>query len=75
MSTPLRLTEAQLDQVFRAARPLHIRDRDAFLRMIAHRLSGLPEPGDGDVFRAVAAAQKQFYDAPLVATGGKYATK
>jgi len=41
--------------------------------MIAHRLSDIPEPGDGDVFRAVAEAQKRFYDAPLSTAGGKHA--
>jgi hypothetical protein len=75
MPTPLRLSDEQLDQVFRAARPLRLRDRDAFLRMIAARLRDCPEPGDGEVFRAVREAQKVFYDPPLLTEtrGGKHA--
>jgi hypothetical protein len=62
---PLRLSDAQLDQVFRAARPLRTRDRSAFLQLIADRLRDYPEPGDGQVFRAVAEAQRAFYDPPF----------
>jgi len=61
----LRLSDSQLDQVFRAAQPLHVRDRDAFLQAVAERLRNCPEPGDGQVFRAVAEAQKMFFDAPI----------
>jgi hypothetical protein len=61
----LRLSDAQLDQVFRAARPLPVRDRDAFLQMIADRLCGCPEPGDGQVFRVVAEVQRRFHHPPL----------
>jgi hypothetical protein len=64
MPTPLRLSDTQLDQVLRAARPLHTRDRGAFLRAVADGLRDCPEPGDGQVFRVVAEAQRRFYDAP-----------
>jgi hypothetical protein len=68
--SPIRLTDAQLDQVFRAARPLAVRDRDAFLRMVADALRDYREPGDGQVFRAVLQAQKTFFDPPLAVDGG-----
>jgi hypothetical protein len=65
MPTPLRLSDTQLDQVFRAARPLRIRDRSAFLQMIADRLRDRPSPGDGELFRIVAEAQRAFFDPPF----------
>jgi hypothetical protein len=37
---PLRLTDEQLDAVFRAARPLRVQDRDAFLQDVAAALQG-----------------------------------
>jgi hypothetical protein len=62
MPTPLRLTEAQLDQVFRAARPLHRADRDAFLKAIAHRLSGFPEPGAA----VLPPVTLKYFDSPRI---------
>jgi hypothetical protein len=65
MSIPISLTDNQLEQVFRAARPLAIRDREAFLQMVADGLRG-KTIGDGEVFRAVRAAQRCFYEAPVL---------
>jgi hypothetical protein len=62
--SPLRLTDEQLTAVYRAAAPLYIHDRGAFLQAVADALQG-QELGDGAVFRAIAAAQKRFYDPPL----------
>jgi hypothetical protein len=59
----LHLSDAQLAQVFRAARPLHVRDRDAFLQAVADGLRG-KTIDDGEVFRAVRDAQRRFYEAP-----------
>jgi hypothetical protein len=70
----LHLSDNQLDQVFRAARPLRVRDRDAFLQAVADGLRG-KTIGDGEVFRAVRDAQRRFHDAPQFERGfgvGKY---
>jgi hypothetical protein len=64
---PLHLTSDQLDAVFRAAAPLPVAARDDFLKAVAEALAGRAEVGDGDVFRAVREAQKQFWDPPLAA--------
>jgi hypothetical protein len=45
-----------------------VRDRDAFLQEIAERLAGLPERGDGLVYRVVAEIQRRHFDAPLTAS-------
>ena len=49
--------------MLRAARPLRVHDRDAFLQAVADGLRG-KTIGDGEVFRAVREAQRLFYDAP-----------
>jgi hypothetical protein len=54
---PLKLTETQLEQVMRTAGPIPRELRDEYLRMIAQALSGRAF-GDGDVYRACAAAAK-----------------
>jgi hypothetical protein len=60
----IALSDAQLTAVFEAARPLAVRDRDAFLQVVAEALQGRREIGDGDVHRAVVTAQRRFYDPP-----------
>jgi hypothetical protein len=37
---PIRLTDEQLDAIFRAARPLRVADRDGFLQAVAAALQG-----------------------------------
>jgi hypothetical protein len=46
----LNLTDTELDIVMRAARPLAVQDRDAFLQEVAGRLLASPHLGDGIVF-------------------------
>src|SRR5262245_18115482 len=65
---PLSVTDAQLDQVFAGAVPIDPRDHAAYLRMIADLLRGVTEPGDGQVHRAVAEAQRRFFTPPADAT-------
>jgi hypothetical protein len=59
MPAPIALTDAQLSAVFEAARPLAVRDRDAFLQTVAELLLARPEIGDGDVHRAIVTAQRR----------------
>jgi hypothetical protein len=58
MPAPIRLSDSQLTAVFEAARPLAVRDRDAFLLDLAAALQGVTDPGDGDVARAIRAVQR-----------------
>ena len=62
---PIALTDAQLTAVFKAARPLAVRDRDPFLQEVAAVLAGITDPGDGDVARAIRAVQRRHFDPPL----------
>ena len=58
---PIRLTDEQLDAVFRAARPLRVADRDAFPQEVARALQG-QDLGDGAVYRAIVTAQKRHWE-------------
>ena len=53
----LALTDAQLDQVMRTAAAIPQDRRDEYLQRVADLLRGR-DFGDGDVFRACAAARK-----------------
>jgi hypothetical protein len=74
---PIRLSDAELDAVLAAARPIAVERRDAFLREVASLLGGCVEVGPGSVYRAIALAQRAHFDAPVLAAGtsgraGKY---
>jgi hypothetical protein len=62
---PLRLTDSQITAIFAAARPLAVQDRDPFLQDVAGLVQGIPDPGDGDVARAIRAVQRKHFDPPL----------
>jgi hypothetical protein len=64
MPAPIALTDEQLDAIIRACGPLRPDARGAFLETVAAALQGR-EIGDGAVYLAIAAAQRQFFDAPL----------
>jgi hypothetical protein len=65
-SRPLRLTDAELDAVFAAARPLPTAARDAFLQEVARLLRGCDMVGPGTVHRVCVEAQRQFFDPPTL---------
>jgi hypothetical protein len=66
---PLRLTDDQLSAIFAAARPLPVERRDAFLQEVASLLRGAAEVGPGTVHRAIAQAQRAYFDPPQLAAG------
>jgi len=58
------LTDSQLEMVWRAAAPLQRVDQHSFLARVAELLTAEPELGDGVVYRAVRAAQKDYWEPP-----------
>jgi hypothetical protein len=64
MPKPLALTDEQLDAVYRAAQPLDVDLRAAFLETVARALSREAELGDGAVQRACREAQKLYWQPP-----------
>ena len=64
---PLALTDSQLTAVMQLARPLSPRQRSTFLEMLAVRLNGRRELGDGQVHRICAELLREhkLFDPPL----------
>jgi hypothetical protein len=67
----IKLTDTELDQVFRAAGPLPVADRDRFLQAVAERLCGASNVGPGAVYRVCHELQKEFMSGhyPDLSTG------
>jgi hypothetical protein len=63
ITSPIRLTDSQLDAIMRAAAPLPPDLRSPFLAAVAHALAG-QEIGDGLVARTCRALQREFFDPP-----------
>ena len=66
---PLKLSDAELDAVLVAARPIPVERRDAFLQDVAALLRGR-EVGPGTVHRAIEQAQRVHFDPPDLTAGG-----
>jgi hypothetical protein len=64
------LSDDELGAVMRAALPIAVDRRDAFLREVASALSGCAEIGPGTVHRICAATQREFFDPPLETRSG-----
>jgi hypothetical protein len=70
---PLKLTDAELDAVFNAARPLAPNVREDFLKEVADRLSSYPVVSPGTVHRVCLEAQRRFFDPPDLGGPGVWA--
>jgi hypothetical protein len=72
MSKPIALTDAQLTELMRLARPLQPGSRDVFLRLIAHELRDHDDIGDGLLFRTARDLIKmhRLFDPPLAIEEG-----
>jgi hypothetical protein len=67
--SPIRLTDAELDAVLAAARPLAVEMRDPFLQAVAHALAGRDVVGPGTVFTVCRELQRKFFDPPDLSVG------
>jgi hypothetical protein len=63
-SSPLRLSDAELDTILAAARPLAVDRRDAFLQSVATALAGCSEVGPGVLHRICSEQQRRYFDPP-----------
>jgi hypothetical protein len=71
---PLALTDEQITTLMQLARPLLPDQRTAFLKMLATRLNGHRELGDGALYRLCRELQREVFDPPTFGSGsvGKY---
>jgi hypothetical protein len=65
----LKLTDDELDTVFRGARPIAPHLRDAYLQAVAAALKG-QNIGPGSVYKAVRDVQRRFFDPPVTEPNG-----
>jgi hypothetical protein len=67
---PVKLSDAELDAVLQAARPLPLELRDPFLQAVAHALAGRAEVGPGTVHQICRELQREFFDPPDLSRAG-----
>jgi len=60
----ISLSDPELAAIVEAARPIHPRERDAFLRAVAVELGRYPELGPGVIGRVVAKVQRENLNMP-----------
>jgi hypothetical protein len=70
----LSLSDSQITTIMGLARPLSPAQRIAFLEMVAAKLNGQRDIGDGAIFRLCRDLQKELFDPPIMqsAARGKY---
>ena len=66
MSSPLSISDNQLDAILHACEPLQPMERSAFLAALAHRLRG-EEIGDGLLFRVIREVLREIWTPPQIA--------
>ena len=71
---PLALSDAQLTTIMQLSRPLLPAQRIAFLEMLAAKLNGRGELGDGTLYQLCRELQRQHFSPPEFDRdeGGKY---
>jgi hypothetical protein len=69
MPTPLALSDSQITAVMALARPLLPSQRTAFLEMLAAKLDGRGEIGDGQLHQLCRELQRQAVGASLERRG------
>jgi hypothetical protein len=68
-ATPLALSDSQITAIMALARPLLPSQRTAFLEMLAGKLDGHGELGDGALYRICRELQRQVLGAPIERRG------
>jgi hypothetical protein len=62
--TPLALSDAQLDAIMLACRPMQPQERQAFLAALGVLFQGREEIGDGELGRALRQLQREIFRPP-----------
>ncbi len=60
MSTPLSLSDEEIDVLNRLAAPIAWGQRQQFLEQVADALAACPEPGPGLIYRTAREIQRGF---------------
>ena len=65
--SPIALTDAEITSIMRMARPLQPDDRVRFVELVAAKLRGRRELGEGTVWRTCVEIQRQLFRPPDLA--------
>jgi hypothetical protein len=63
---PVSLSETQMAVVLHCAAPLRREDVASYMQSIAEQLHAREMIGDGDVYRAIEAAQRKYFQPPVL---------
>jgi hypothetical protein len=63
---PVSLSESQMTAVLHCAAPLRREDVASYMHSVAEQLRPREMIGDGDVYRAIEAAQRQYFQPPVL---------
>jgi hypothetical protein len=72
---PLALSDAQIASIMALARPLSPDQRTAFLEMLAAKLNGRRELGDGQLYQICRQLQRELFSPPELSTAPRAVTK
>jgi hypothetical protein len=64
MQNPIALSDSQLTTIMGLARPLQPHERARFLELVASRLNGRSEIGDGQLYRLLRDLQRECFRVP-----------
>jgi hypothetical protein len=71
--TPLALSDAEITMIMQCSRPLQPDDRSRFIELVAAKVRGAKEIGEGEVWRACVEAQRALFSPPIdPPRAGKY---
>ena len=62
---PLALTDSQITTIMQLVRPLLPAQRTAFLELLAAKLNGKREIGEGELYQICRELQRQYFDPPI----------
>ena len=65
LQSPIKLSDAAMDAIMRAAQPIDHDQRSAFLEAVAAELARCAALGDGSVYRVVRDVQRRFFHPPI----------
>jgi hypothetical protein len=68
--SPIALTDEQITTIMQLTRPLQPDQRVAFFEMLAAKLNGRREIGDGTIYRLCRELQREVFAPPVIERTG-----
>jgi hypothetical protein len=68
--SPIALTDEQITTIMQLTRPLQPEQRVVFFEMLAAKLRGRSDLGDGAIYRLCRDLQREVFDPPVIERTG-----